>query len=292
MKNAYSFLLFSCLMMFVNQGMAQPYLDLINARITNSPESGIITRNKEKIKLSYYNISTTIPFLFKNKKDAVIVSPFFEKWQFELVDKNEEHHYYGLALPVSFLKQINLKYSLLITGILRMNDSSAGFTMKKQVGGAIIASYKKRENLTFKFGAYVNGEYFGLFIMPLLGIDWQINEKDCVFGVLPGNLTYQHLLSQKFGYGIAFRAQTNSYNRPTGKYTRINENQLGGFVDIYLSKNIVLNAETGHSFFRKIRTDQVNLCVNSNCDQKYYNYDVNDNFYFKLSLAYRISLRK
>lgn len=292
MNNAYVFLSFCCLMVCVKQGTAQPYLDLVNTRYIHSPDAGIINRNKEKIQLNYYNISTTIPLLFKNKQDAVIVSPFFEKWQFELANKNEKHQYYGLALPVSLLKQIKPKWTVLVTGILRMNDSSAGFAMKRQAGGAVIFTYSKKENLIYKFGAYVNGEYFGLFIVPLLGIDWQINSKDCIFGILPGTLTWQHLLSQKMAYGVAFRAQTNSYSRTTAKYTRIDENQLGGFIDLYLSKDIVLNAETGHSLFRKIRTDKIRPCISGNCNQKYDDYNVNDNIYFKLSLGYRISLRK
>lgn len=78
MKNAY-LLLFCCLMMCLKQGTAQPYLDLVNTRYIHSPNAGLINWNKEKIKLHYYNISTTIPLLLKNKQGAVIVSPFFEK---------------------------------------------------------------------------------------------------------------------------------------------------------------------------------------------------------------------
>ena len=288
MKNTCSLLYFSCLMICSKEIAAQPYLDLVNARFTSSPGGGLVNHNKEKVKLTYYNISTTIPILFKNKKDALIVSPFFERWQLRF--NNTHHGYYGLALPVSLLKQITKGWSVIITGIVRMNDT-VGFTMKRQVGGAVLLNYKPSENLTYKFGAYLNGEYVGLFIMPLLGIDWRINDKDCVFGVLPGNLTYQHLHSRNVAYGVTFRAQTNSYNRPTAKYIRIDENQLGGFVDFYLSKNIVLNLETGHSLFRKIRTDQVHPCTNG-CDNKYYDYNVNDNIYFKTSLAYRLTIRK
>jgi hypothetical protein len=260
-------------------------------RTSKSPDAGLGNRAKNSIELSYYNVSTTLPFLLKNKRDAVIISPFFETWHFRLVESNEAHRYYSIALPVSLLKKLNQKWSLLFTGIIRKNDSLFGMNMKGQIGGAVLSSHKVTEKLTLKFGAYVNGEYFGLFVMPLAGIDWQINTSDCIFGVLPGNITYQHLLSRKLAYGITFRAQTNSYYRPGRNYTRINENQLGAYLDMYLSKNIVFNLEAGHSLYRNI-SKKAGPCVNGDCNRKFDDLDVKDHLYLKLALAYRVSLRK
>jgi len=146
--------------------------------------------------------------------------------------------------------------------------------------------------LIYKFGTYLNKEYFGVFFMPLMGIDWKIDEKNDVFGVLPGNLTYQHRLSSRTAYGGAFRAQTNSYYRSQGNYTRVDENQLGGFFDLYVTPNIIFNTEAGHSLFRKIRTNATANCLTSSCNLKHNDYKVNDNLYFKLSMAYRLTLRK
>ena len=268
----------------ITNALAQPYLDVLNIRYTNSPGAGLINQKKNSLSLSYLNISTTLPLVLKNE-DAIIISPYFEKWQLNLPEK--VHHYYGFILPLSYLKQLNKNWSLLVTAIARVNDSAIHFTMRRQAGGALIFNYKQNSQLTFKGGAYFNREFFGSFFMPLAGIDWQINSKDALFGMLPGNLTYQHKVSQYLAYGFTFRAQTNSYNR-SGSYMRIDENQLGAFMDIYLRKQIVLNMEAGHSLFRKIRSKNNLVC---GCDGKYKEYNVNDNVYVKLSAAYRISLR-
>jgi hypothetical protein len=279
-------ILFSFLFFLLNYPVkAQPYLDLLNIRYSNSPNAGLIRQKNASVQLNYLSISTTLPLLLKNK-DAFILSPFFERWKAKMSDNNS--HYYSFVLPVSFLKVIDDRWSFVITGILRMNDSSITMQMKRQVGGAVIVNYKKSATLTYKMGAYVNDEFFGLFLMPLFGIDWQIDKKNVLFGVLPGNLTYQHTLSKNLAYGLAFRAQTNSYNRSYDRFTRIDENQLGAYVDFYLNKQFVLNLEGGHSLFRKIRSEKMNDC---NCSGKYYDYGVNDNVYIKASFAYRISLR-
>jgi len=263
--------------------MAQPNLDIANLKYTNNPDAGLVNRNKSKLQLRYFGLGTNLPITFNNKKDAIIFSPFFESWA-STVNNNKRQNYYSVALPVSLSKTIrDTSWSILVTGIIRMNDSSINTKTKMQVGGAFIVSYKRNEQLTWKLGLYVNNDLFGLFVMPLAGIDWRINERNNLFGVLPGNLTYEHKINGHFYYGATFRAITNSYANTNG-YWRIDENQLGLYLDTYFNKNLVLNIEGGHSFFRKIRTGVKHVSK--------YDADVNDNFYFKLSVAYRVRFKK
>lgn len=263
--------------------MAQPYLDIVNLKYTNSPQAGLINQNKNNIKIQYYGIGTNLPIQFKNKKDAVIFSPFFEAWSSK-ISTNNRQNYYSMALPVSLFKTIPYtKWSILLTGILRMNDSSLNKKTKMQVGGAFIISKKRNENLTWKLGLYINNELFGLFVMPLAGIDWKINGRNNLFGVLPGNLTYEHKINDHFYYGANFRALTNSYEKSNG-YWRIDENQLGLYLDTYLNKNLLLNIEAGHSLFRKINTGVKWVSK--------FDAEANDNLYVKIAFAYRVRFEK
>ena len=265
------------------QSMAQPFLDIANIKYTNSPNTGLLNQNKNDVKIQYYGIGTNIPLQFKNKKDAVIFSPFFETWSSK-INNNKRQNYYSVALPVSLSKTIpNTKWSFLLTGIVRMNDSSINKKTTMQVGGAFIISNKRNENLTWKMGLYVNNELFGLFVMPLAGIDWRINARNNLFGILPGSLTYEHKINEHFYYGANFRAITNSYAK-SNSYWRIDENQLGLYLDTYFNKNLVLNIEVGHSLFRKIRTGEKHI---SKVDAK-----VSDNLYIKVAFAYRVRFAK
>lgn len=269
--------------LFSYKTIAQPYLDIANIKYTNSPNAGLINQNKNDVKIQYYGIGTNLPIQFKNKKDALILSPFFEIWSSN-VNTNKRQNYYSVALPVSLSKTIPYtKWSILLTGIVRMNDSSINRKTNMQVGGAFIICKKRNENLTWKLGLYINNELFGLFVIPLAGIDWRINERNNLFGVLPGNLTYEHKINDHFYYGANFRAITNSYEKSNG-YWRIDENQLGFYLDTYFNKNLVLNMEAGHSLFRKIRTG---VKDNFKLDE-----NVNDNFYLKLVFAYRVRFTK
>lgn len=263
--------------------IAQPYLDIANLKYSTSPNAGVVNQNKNNINMQYYGIGTNLPVQFKNKKDAVIFSPFFETWSSK-INNNNRQNYYSVALPVSLSKTIPYtKWSILLTGILRMNDSSISKKTTMQAGGALIVSKKRNETFTWKLGLYVNNELFGLFVMPLAGIDWRINARNSLFGLLPGSLTYEHKINEHFYYGANFRAITNSYAKSNG-YWRIDENQLGLYLDTYFTKNLVLNIEGGHSIFRKIRTGLKDVAK--------FDADINDNFYVKLSFAYRVRFSK
>jgi hypothetical protein len=130
--------------------------------------------------------------------------------------------------------------------------------------------------------------------MPLVGIDWKITEKTNLFGVLPGSMILERKASQRFYYGFAYRALTNSYRlyfvpdpvaNGAKKYLRIDDNQLGIYADTYLSKKIVFSVESGYTILRRYRYGFVLGDVHIKTDYK------NDNFYFRTSLAYRLRLR-
>ncbi len=266
-----------------NKTTAQPFIDIAKLKYSNSPNAGLLNQKKNDVRLSYFSFETNLPVQFNNKKDAVIFSPFFEEWWAQ-INNNKQQRYYSVVLPVSLSKTIPYtRWNILLSGILRMNDSCINKKTNMQVGGAFIVSNKRNENLTWKLGVYVNNELFGVFVMPLAGIDWKINERNNLFGVLPGNLVYEHRLNEHFYYGANFRAITNSYGNTNG-YWRIDENQLGLYLDTYLNKNFVLNLEAGHSVLRKLRTGVKSIST--------YDTKVNDNLYFKLALAYRVRFNK
>ena len=175
-------------------------------------------------------------------------------------------------------------WSLTVTAIPRFNSEGLKFEKSFQIGAVLLAEYKKKKNLKYKFGVYVNREFFGTFVMPLAGIDWKIDERNNLFGVLPGKLTYEHKINNNFYTGATFRALTNSYKLSNGNYLRIDDNQLSGYIDCYATKHIVFTGEAGYGIMRKLRS--------GNGYNKNYFTDHNwgDGLFVKLCAAFRIRL--
>jgi len=285
-----SFLVYMPLVLF-----AQPCLDIVKFNYSYSPRSGL-GNNPIPLESHFYNIGVTVPIELKKDGDAFLLNPFFDHNQGNVSTRDFDVVSQGVLL--GFLKKDIFKnWNLLSSFILRRNKRAENkINDPWQYGGVILATWKRNQFASLKFGIYYNKEFFGNYFIPLIGIDWKINEKNNLFGVLPGNLSFEHKVSETFYYGSTFRALTNSYRLPTidpcfsgdcsaKNYLRIDDNQFGVFSDVYFSKKLVLNAEIGYTILRWYRFGFKGKDIHLRTDYK------NDNFYFRTSLAYRLRFR-
>jgi hypothetical protein len=296
-------LLIYCLLLLAPSTIfSQPYIDLINTRFLHNPKVALWNNKNPFGHNSYYNFSTTLPIEFKKDGDAIILSPYAEKWDVSLEYEDGTIRTFktgSVILPVSLLiKSSSGNWNFLTTAIARINAELGKVTDKKfQVGGAVLITRILNNKFNYKFGLYYNREFFGDFIMPLAGLDWKMNERDYLFGTLPGSLIYEHKISNHLYWGLNFKAFTNSYRLQTidpcysgdcsgRKYIRIEDNQLGIYGDFYFTKHIVFTTEVGHTVLRKIKNgfNGDNLHIKTSMSNA-------DNLYLKSSLAYRIRLR-
>jgi len=270
---------------------AQAYLDIVKFNYTHSPSQGL-NEKKSPLHSNFFTADVTLPIELKKDGDAFIVNPFFTNNTGQV--SSMDFHVISKALMVGFLKKdLFPNWNLLSSFIARRNrEVDIESNDDWQYGGVILTTWKKNEDLSFKFGLYYNREFFGNFFMPLVGLDWKIDAKNNLFGVLPGYMIFEHKVVPGFYYGFTFRALTNSYREQIidpldggYNYLRIDDNPLGIYADTYLSKKIVLSTEAGYTILRRYRYGYKTEYAHIKTDYR------NDNFYFKASLAYRIRLR-
>ncbi|HET9825285.1 MAG TPA: hypothetical protein VFP87_08125 [Chitinophagaceae bacterium] len=284
------------LCLFISTALpAQPYIDIARFNYSYSPEWEL-GKKENALESHFFNINVTLPLELKKGGDAFVINPFFEHNQGEV--SGNDFHAVSQGLLVGFLKkEVFPDWNIMSSFILRRNKQAEKHVPDEwQYGGLILATWKKDQSASLKFGIYYNKEFFGNYFMPLLGIDWRINEKNNLFGVLPGNMWYEHKVNKKFFYGSAFRALTNSYRLETidpcasgdcsaKNYLRVDDNQLGLFADWYFTKRLVVTGESGYTIFRRYRYgfkgDDVHIKINYK----------NDNFYFRASVSYRVRFR-
>jgi len=232
-----------------NSLFAQPFLDPLSIRYTHAFEGN----NPKATPFSHIYIGSDIPIRFKNGT-ILLLSQFYENWN---IDSAGTKQYLpvvsGIAFPVGIIFPLNAKWSLNITAIPRINSEGLQLNNGFQIGCLTFASYKIKERQKLRLGIYINNDFFGVFVIPLVGIDWRINSNDYLFGLLPGRLSYEHRLSNVFYAGATFRAITNSYRFKNGNYLRIDDNQLSLYLDYYPVKNFVLTLEPGYGIIRKLR---------------------------------------
>ncbi len=265
--------------------IAQPYLDLGQAAYQNSP-------GKDPESFSHFRAQVNFPIVLKDSS-IILINPVWEERWFQIAPQTDQQHFRGSITWLTYSRDISAKWSAMAAFIPRWNgEPEVQFSKGFQAGGALLMTYHKNAGLSYKFGLYYNREFWGNFFIPLLGIDWTINKKQKLFGILPGYLIYENRLSKTISWGGNFRTFTSSYRLKSNtsssvNFTRIDDNQLGAYADFYLTRKIVLSTETGYSIMRKIRTgynhtskDQYNVLSNNSAP------------YFRVTFQYRLRLDK
>lgn len=230
-------------------------------------------------------------------KGKVILSPYWENWRARLPRQpgstdDRTENLSGWVLPVTWLTPMrNARCKFLLTGLVRYNTLNTMERSSVQPGGAILFTYAKKPSLTWKAGFYANSDAFGVFWLPLLGIDWRAGPKLNVWGVLPGSIHAEHKVLRWLHWGFVFKAFTNSYGERGGYFARTDENQIGLFADTYwLGRRAVLRLEGGHTAFSQYQGGPGHPRFEYLGRDGYVDHGMGDGPYVKVLLAYRVRL--
>ena len=262
----------------VRQLYGQDHVDLIGFETQAQSE---VTRVSREGKLP----------IVLSQKSVLIIGGQFHQW---LIPEDS----LGIAKsPFNILKQkigfvgwkqkIAPKSSLLILGMVRSShlnfdrQSSSRF----QYGGVFTMTKEVRNNLKLTLGSYVNTERYSLFWVPMLGLDWSINENWRIYGNLPINLTIQRLVGDRVRAGLYFKGTITSYynENVTGpSYVDQSDNSLTLFGEFYMTKNLVLRPSFGLSLGRSYTlyddSDKLDFRISAvkfgDARQAIYNYSV------------------
>ena len=284
MKSA-GILVFSFLTICSYSLKAQPFFDLLN--IQGQLSKPTKDHSKDSSGTETYNYSADLSVPLKIKKDYLAIGASYsilrvKQSNFREIDMR------SILFSLAWVKQWKnekLKTSFIL--ISRANSEPGNSITQNyfQWGGAVLHTVKRRENFKYKFGLYYNSEFFGPFILPLVGIDWNINERLNLFGVLPGSMNLEYKLNNSIYVGAAFRSITNSYRMAANSFIRINDNHLKAVADFYLTKNHVLSLEAGHSILRKYKPG-----IRVAGETTYSDFQVNDGYLLKIAYAFRFRL--
>jgi hypothetical protein len=261
-------------------GKAQPYIDIIQVRYLH----GLAKSYPGASNPTHLWIGSDLPIRFKNKS-ILLVSPTYESWELGTDGSYEAlPSVSSFALPVGYIKPIaESKWTITVLPIVRWNGEKLFGENTFQFGGVAFAGFTTKPGKQFRAGVYLNDEFFGLFVIPLFGVDWRLDDKNYLFGMLPGRLTFEHQFGQRLYGGFSFRAPSNSYRLESGLFVRVNDHQVSAYLDYYVGKHICFTVEPGFAVFRKLRLG---------FQDKNYIRELNwqDNPFIKLNASYRIRL--
>lgn len=270
------FLLMASMLFCSLETIGQPWFDPGGITIWHQPGKG--NTPDEWMQSAFMSVPLTLANQFK-----LVVSPFYENRRL-VYEGFAPRNFQGVALPLTLLyTSPDTGTMFTITSVCRLN----GLTFEPidevyQQGFAVMGNFRVNKNLRLKGGLYYNREFFSDYFVPLAGIEWKINSRMQLYGTIPNTMKWEIRFGKKLCGGLAYKSITNSYRMYNDiAYMKIMDNHAAAFCEYYLTDNVVLSAEAGHTFMRSIRFRNTSVLPESLKNQPV----------FKLGCNYRIRFK-
>jgi len=290
------------LFVFGNQAFAQKkytiaslsYMGSWNANYTNPDVSS---------DPGYLALNISLPIVL-NEQTAIVTGIRGNNWTLAYTPEQIwPTSYYSLGLNLGINHKFSDKKSLLFVALPKMNSDYKEIDSEAfQLGFLTTYSVRKNENFLWKVGMYYNNEFFGAFLVPIYGLDWDLNEKLNISGDLPiyGKINYRAKEGISMGFG--YIALVSSY-RLTGEFDNAYTSRFAIepylFSEAKLFKNTYVNAKAGYAVSRKYpvydKADKIDWqlsFIKFGDDRTQLNPVIENGLFFELGLAYKINIPK
>ena len=249
----------------------------------------------------YLSANISLPIVL-NKKTAIVTGIRGNNWTLDYKpEENWPTSYYSLGLTLGVNHKFSDKNSLLFVILPKMNSDFQNLNSDAfQLGFLTTYSIQKNENFLWKLGMYYNSESYGAFVVPIFGLDWDLNDKLNFKGNLPiyGNLNYQ--LNERLSSGLGYVALVSSYNfshLDNDYYTSRFAIEPYLYADVKLFKNTYFNVKAGYAISRKYpiydKDDKIDWqlsFVKFGDERDQLNPVIDSGVFFEFGLAYKIDI--
>jgi Domain of unknown function (DUF6268) len=236
--------LFISLLAACSESSAQYYTELFSLN-----QQSYLYRSPTSLQLSNLACNAVIPIVRKNG-DVFLIRNSFE--QIEIQQSAATDKLWSLALPMGYQwtskKWSNLRWlSLVIPKWAGGNHRSFSDASGWQYGIYALATWTKSPTFKYKLGMYINQEFFGTFVVPLIGLDWKVNERFQIFGTLPNSMKLHYQLKpNRWNIALAYRSMTRSFrNELSNHWVRYNEMGIKALLEFQIKQSFLF-AEWGY----------------------------------------------
>lgn len=162
---------------------------------------------------------------------------------------------HGFILQTGIVQRINDRNGFQLLAVPRyMTDFKDGGNENWQWGGIGLFEHRYHDRLLMRYGALYNQELFGPLLVPLVYLDWQINDKWSMVGLMPINLRISYKVNEKlstglnhFGFITTYRLGQEEFN---GDYIERNSIDETLFARWNTTGNFFIEVRFGYSLSR------------------------------------------
>jgi hypothetical protein len=293
---------------------SQKWIDLANVSWRTSPFNSFENGQGFTRHMNMYTANAKLPAVL-NDNNVLIFGLEYQHTTISVSEPTPLYKDYSFAssmLQVGWEHKWNPKSKMLFMSLFRFNSDYNDVNLKHhfQIGGLALGTTSRSENFDWKYGLYYNSELFAPMFVPLFGFNWKINEKWRFKMIIPLNLELAYRPKDWFRTGLRFDGVNGSFayqNTPglgaTNGYIDKADNNVWGFAEFNLGKNVWFHLKAGHSVIRKYRYfqegDRMNLKLGpvnigddrNSDDPKAVTPIIRDGWSFEAKFIYRLPLK-
>ena len=287
------------------KGYSQNYVDLIRFKYGNTPLNQFDTTTAST-RVEEYVLDATLPIVL-NDKYAIITGFDLQNMRTAINPVAPElTSFYTILVKAGLNVNYGEKWSVNYIFLPKISSDLKDLSSKDfQYGAYVLAKFAKTENLKYQFGMYYNGELFGPFFVPLLGLYYvSPSNKLEINATLPVWADINYRFSNYFRLGMSFSAFVRSYNinevqySENGEYLVKSTNEPMLYLQFEPVKSIILQAKIGYSIGRSYRiydeADRITFGLSAfrfGDDRTQLNSDFKDGMLFEGRLFYRFHIK-
>jgi len=286
------------------QGFSQNYFEVVNLAYTNTPPNDFETSNAQTT-VEEFALELNFPIVI-NEKSVLLTGLFANKTQVALDANMPKTDLNVLGLNLGINTSFNDRWSATFMVFSKLASDKIKLSNDNlQMAFLSLFTYKKRDQLQWKYGLYANTEQYGLMFVPILGLYYlSANHKFEANLNLPVLADMNYHLGHKFWLGMGFDGLGTSYNlnqqnySSNGAYAVKTSNELLGYLRYQLSTSIFIDTKVGYAIGRKYEVydanDKINFALMNlyfGDDRTLLNEGFKDGFLFKIELLYRLNIK-
>lgn len=296
--------LFLLAVLLLGKLQAQSYIDLAKFHYANTPVNQFDSvTNGTRVQEWGLDLLTPVPLKNGN---AFLTGAYVEGISTKVAPENSNlTAVYTLNLKLGMMFKHGEKWSGSYFLLPKLSSDMKNVGRQDfQLGGIALLKYNKREKFNYKAGLYYNGEMFGAFFVPILGLYYQSeNEKTEVNLLLPISADINHQLKPWVSVGANYNSFVRTFhlNEPykgnPDNYLTKSTTEAFAYLQFQPTKSLVIQTKLGYSIGRNYRIYDVSdkivwglSAFKFGDDRKQLNPDFNDGLVFRLRLLYRLAL--
>jgi hypothetical protein len=111
---------------------------------------------------------------------------------------------HGIILQTGIVQKINDRNGFQLLAVPRyMSDFKGGDSKSWQLGAIALFEHRNHDRLLTRYGVLYNQELFGPLLVPLFYLDWQLNDRWSITGLVPINLKVSYKVNESLTAGFS-----------------------------------------------------------------------------------------